>query len=85
MSNHARAEGRLMQANRARQRAADLAPLLEELRGVGLTSATSLAKELTRRCIPTARGSKEWSASQVIRVIAKVKPSHRLPVHLLQD
>lgn len=71
MSEHARAEGRLMQTNRAKERAADLAPLFDELRAAGITSATGLAKELTRRGIPTARGSINWSALQVIRITGK--------------
>ncbi|ABD89191.1 recombinase family protein [Rhodopseudomonas palustris] len=85
MSQHAQAEGRMMQANRAKERAADLAPLLDELRRAGLTSATGLAKELTNRCIPTARGGKGWSALQVIRVIAKMRSGHLPQFHLLQE
>ncbi len=54
---------------RAASRGADLAPVLAGLRAEGLTSATGLARALTERGIPTARGGAVWSAVQVQRVI----------------
>jgi len=52
----------------ARQRAADLAPVIEEIRASGAVTLASIAAALNERGIPTARGS-EWSAAQVYRVL----------------
>lgn len=75
LSSEAQAAGRTAQSNRAQQRANDLSPLLAQLRGGGLTSATELANALTARGIPTARGGAKWSALQVIRVTSRVDAS----------
>ena len=56
--------------SRAQARGADLAPTLAQLRAEGVTSATGIAKALTDRGIPTARGGVTWSAVQVQRVLA---------------
>lgn len=55
---------------RARARSADLSPTIAELRGQGITSAAGLAKALTDRGIPTARGGTVWQATQVQRLLA---------------
>lgn len=52
----------------AAQRAADLAPIIDELRNVGCTSLAQIAEGLNERGIPTARGG-EWSPAQVYRVL----------------
>jgi DNA invertase Pin-like site-specific DNA recombinase len=57
---------------RAQARGADLAPTLAQLRADGITSATGLAKALTERGIPTARGMATWNAAQVQRVLATI-------------
>ena len=57
---------------RAAARAADLAPIVASIRAEGVTSATGLAKALTERGIPTARGGSSWSAVQVQRLLATV-------------
>jgi DNA invertase Pin-like site-specific DNA recombinase len=72
MSKAAQAMGRSKQTSQAQERAADLAPLLNQLRGDGFTSATGLAAELTRRGVPTARGRNKWTAIQVMRVLERV-------------
>jgi DNA invertase Pin-like site-specific DNA recombinase len=59
-------------AARADQRAADLAPVLSELRQAGITSLTGIAQALTERGIPTARGGREWSAVQVSRLLGRL-------------
>jgi DNA invertase Pin-like site-specific DNA recombinase len=51
-------------------RAADLTPVITELKQAGVTSLGGLARALTERGIPTARGGAAWSAVQVSRVIA---------------
>lgn len=56
----------------AADRAADLAPLLAELRGAGINSLNATARELTLRGVPTARGSTNWSPAQVSRVLSKL-------------
>lgn len=52
-----------------REHAADLLPVIEEIRGTGATSLRAIAAELSRRAIPAARGG-EWSAVQVKRILA---------------
>jgi DNA invertase Pin-like site-specific DNA recombinase len=53
-------------------RAADLAPVISELKSAGVTSLGGLARALTERGIPTARGGSEWSAVQVSRVLGRL-------------
>jgi len=57
---------------RAAARGADLAPVIEALRTEGITSATGLARALTERGIPTARGGSTWTAVQVQRVTSTI-------------
>jgi DNA invertase Pin-like site-specific DNA recombinase len=52
---------------KAAARAQDLAPVIEDIRAEGITSATGIAKALNDRGIPTARGTK-WQAVQVQRL-----------------
>jgi DNA invertase Pin-like site-specific DNA recombinase len=72
LTKAARAAGRAAVASKARQRAADLAPVIAELREVGITSLRGIAAALTARSIPTATGRGEWSAVQVSRTIARL-------------
>lgn len=67
-TNAAREKARSVIASRAATRAADLKPTLKDLRDAGL-SLRAMARELTARGIPTARGSSAWSAVQVQRVL----------------
>jgi DNA invertase Pin-like site-specific DNA recombinase len=60
---------------RTDERAADLAPVINELRAAGITTLGGLAHALTERRIPTARGGLEWSAVQVSRVLSRLEPS----------
>ena len=53
----------------AQQRAADLQPIIEELRSAGCSTLASIAEGLNQRGITTARGS-QWSPAQVYRVLA---------------
>ena len=57
----------------ARARGADLAPIVAEIRAEGVTSANGIAKGLTARGIPTARGATTWSAVQVQRLLANIE------------
>ena len=54
---------------RAVGRAADLLPIIAELRTEGVTTLAALADALTERSIPTARGAERSSAMQVSRVL----------------
>ncbi len=54
---------------RAVARGADLAPIVHEMQAAGVTSLNGLAKALTERGIPAARGGSTWSASQVSRLL----------------
>jgi len=63
-----RAGVRTVRQERARARAADVAPILIELWVNGAESLRALAAGLEKRGIPTARGGK-WSAAQVARVL----------------
>lgn len=55
----------------AAERATDLAPVIAELQAAGATSLRAIAAGLNERKIPTARGTGEWSAVQVMRVLAR--------------
>jgi DNA invertase Pin-like site-specific DNA recombinase len=55
----------------ASQRAADLAPIVQELQASGATSLRAIAAGLNERSIPTARGS-AWSATQVARLLEDI-------------
>jgi DNA invertase Pin-like site-specific DNA recombinase len=57
---------------RAAAKAADIAPIIAELQAAGVTSQTGLAKSLTEKGIPTPRGSGEWTATQVARVLERI-------------
>lgn len=66
------AAGRAKRSEKAAARAADLAPLITELRAAGAASLSDLAKALTTRGVPTARGGDAWTPMQVSRVLAKM-------------
>ncbi|MGY2902158.1 recombinase family protein [Bradyrhizobium sp. URHC0002] len=72
LSTTAKARGRQVQVMQAQRRANDLAQVLEELRADGASSPTELARALTARGIPTARGGSTWSAPQVVRIQARL-------------
>jgi len=55
----------------ASERAAALAPIIAEIRAAGATSLRAIVAELTKRGIPTARGTGRWSASQVARIMLR--------------
>jgi DNA invertase Pin-like site-specific DNA recombinase len=67
-----RAKGRARKTEIARQRAADLGPVIEDLRARGLTSLHQIAAGLNARGIPAARGG-TWSAVQVKRVLEQTE------------
>jgi DNA invertase Pin-like site-specific DNA recombinase len=56
--------------DQARRRAADLLPIIAEIRASGATSFRQVAEALNERSIPTVRGGR-WSSVQVQRVEAR--------------
>lgn len=67
----AQAKGGAATKAKACDRAADLAPILAEIRAAGASSLRQVAEALNARGIPTARGGR-WSAVQVQRAEARV-------------
>jgi DNA invertase Pin-like site-specific DNA recombinase len=59
---------------RAGSRAADLAPIIDDLQAAGKTSLRDIAQGLNDAGIPTARGTGKWSAVQVQRVLNRLGP-----------
>jgi hypothetical protein len=57
---------------RVNKRAADLAPIIAELRAAGITSFSGIAGALNERGIPTTRGSGRWYHAQVGRMLARM-------------
>jgi DNA invertase Pin-like site-specific DNA recombinase len=72
LTQRARRAGWEKRRARADAKAADLAPLITELRAVGVTSLRGIAAALNERCIPTAAERGEWQAAQVRRVLARL-------------
>lgn len=58
---------------RTTARGADLAPIINELNLAGVTSLSGIARALTDRGVPTARGGSQWSAVQVARALKQVQ------------
>ena len=73
ISTEARATGRAVQAARSKARAADLAPILAELKNADVTTLAGIARALSDRRIPTARGVSGWTPTQVSRVLARTE------------
>jgi len=55
----------------AARHAADVLPYIEAARAAGCSSLGELARALTARGIETAAGAREWSATQVKRIIER--------------
>jgi hypothetical protein len=67
----ARAAGKAVRRAKAQARAADLAPVVQELQASGCESLRAIAAGLDEQRIPAARGGK-WSAVQVARLLEAV-------------
>jgi DNA invertase Pin-like site-specific DNA recombinase len=57
-------------AVKAQQRAGDVAPVIEQIRGTGVVSLRAIASELRCMEVPTPSGRGSWHAVMVARVIA---------------
>jgi DNA invertase Pin-like site-specific DNA recombinase len=64
------AMGRAARTAKAAARAADIAPIIDDIQAGGAISLREIAAELDARGIPTARGG-TWSAIQVQRVVTR--------------
>ena len=60
--------GAAAKSARARARAADLAPVLAEIRGAGVTTLADICHALTARGIPTPSGRGAWHPATVARL-----------------
>jgi DNA invertase Pin-like site-specific DNA recombinase len=65
----ARALGLAKRQARVADRAEALAPVIAELRTLGITNQRAIARELTKRGIPTSWGSPTWHGEQVKRLL----------------
>lgn len=59
-------------SEKAASRAKDILLTITDIRAAGITTLMGIAEELNRREFTTTRG-KQWSATQVMRVIARVE------------
>jgi Recombinase len=57
---------------RANRTAADLAPIVAELRAAGITSLNGIAAALNERGVPTPSGGGHWHAAQVSRLLKRL-------------
>lgn len=69
----ARKAGRDSQANEARRRATDFAPIIRDIQQNGVTSLNGIAKAFEERGIPTPRGGMKWSAVQIARITQRLQ------------
>jgi hypothetical protein len=66
---------------RANQVAADLAPIIAELRAAGITSLNGIAAALEARHVSTPGGSGHWHAAQVSRLLKRIAARARWVTH----
>jgi DNA invertase Pin-like site-specific DNA recombinase len=66
-----RARGRATKTEKARTHAADLWPIIADLRASGASTLSAIAGGLNARGIPTPRSGR-WTATQVKRVMERV-------------
>ena len=72
LTDDMRAAGRAAMVRQSSERAAELAPIIAELRASGVKSLRGIARALSERGIPTARGGAVWAGVQVSRVLSKI-------------
>src|SRR3954452_7163685 len=69
-SENNRAQAARARTAMARERAGQVLPMIRELQAAGITSLAGIARELSKRGVPTPRGAGTWQAVQVARVLA---------------
>jgi hypothetical protein len=57
---------------RANEWAADIAPVIQELRAAGITSPSEIAAALNARGVRTTWGHRHWYASQVAQLLKRL-------------
>jgi hypothetical protein len=57
---------------RANRTAAELAPVIAELRAGGITSLNGIAAAFNERRVPTPAGNGHWHPAQVARVLKRL-------------
>jgi hypothetical protein len=62
----------MARSSRANRTAADLAPIVAELRAAGVTSLNGIAAALNERGVPTPSGGGHWRAAQVSRLLKRL-------------
>lgn len=62
--------------SKAAQRAADLAGIVNQMKGRGITSVRSIAEELNAQGIPAPRGD-VWHPTAVVRLLGRMRASQR--------
>ena len=72
LTDDMRAAGRAAMVRQSSERAAELASIIAELRASGVKSLRGIARALSERGIPTARGGAVWAGVQVSRVLSKI-------------
>jgi DNA invertase Pin-like site-specific DNA recombinase len=60
----------VVRSSKAKRRAADISPIVEDIRAGGAVSLRQIAAALNERNIRTAQGG-EWTATQVMRVLGR--------------
>jgi hypothetical protein len=68
----ARAAGRKVGIQRADARAIALAPVITDIKASGIATPYTIAAELVRRGIPTARGHRYWGRSQAYELLKRL-------------
>jgi hypothetical protein len=71
-TDKARAAAQRQLVARANGRAAELVPVIEELKSLGITSTRGIAAGLDERGISTARGYGPWSPAHVRRLMKRI-------------
>jgi hypothetical protein len=69
-ARRAAAEARTARAN---ENARKLAPIVKAIQALGITTLNGIAAALNGRRVPTPRGRGKWEATQVARVLKRLK------------
>ncbi len=67
-------QARAALARKVDARAGDLLPVVDEIRRGGVVSLSGIARELTKRGVPTASGRTVWGHQQVANLLARFQP-----------
>jgi DNA invertase Pin-like site-specific DNA recombinase len=71
--DEARRKSLKIRAAAADRHAAEVAGVIDQIQAAGITTLAGIAAELTRRQVPTSRGGTTWQATQVGRLIDRLK------------